>query len=316
MSTEPDQLAMASDPPTAWRREWQERERQVAPARLHADHGAVTTYWHSPAQARQAAALARFGRWPLVCLDTVLVFIAVELLALVLSAIALFALALTGPVLAHGGTIADALKHASATEQDWLSTPPGLALLALASQCGLLLIVQLRVVLRGMLSWSDVGLGRALRRAPLRALALGVGFGLLAFVVGEALMGIMHAMGIDVQEQANSFKSVRHASLAEVVPFIITTVFTAPLAEEAFFRGYALRALTIRYGLPSGLLVSSALFALLHLGGDVGWVVVPLFVVGIILGWAYARTGTLLTSITAHTVNNLIGVILLYYGSR
>jgi membrane protease YdiL (CAAX protease family) len=73
-----------------------------------------------------------------------------------------------------------------------------------------------------------------------------------------------------------------------------------------------LRALTVRYGLRIGLVVSAALFAALHLGGDVGWVVVPLFAIGIILGWAYARTGNLLTNVTAHAVNNAIGVLLLY----
>lgn len=313
MTREADQKDVSPEAPDAWRREWDERVREAAPAQLTFDHGNATRFWRSREQARQAAALAGFGRWPVVILDTILAVVTVEVLALVVSAIALFALAINGPILAHGGTIANALSLASATEQQWLSSPPGLAVLALASQAGLLLIVQLRVVQRGLLSWSSLGLGSALRRAPLRALALGIGFGLLAFVVGELLLYAMHAAGLDVQEQANSFKSVRHAPAAQVIPFIITTVLTAPLAEEIFFRGYILRALTVRYGLPTGITLSSALFAVLHLGGNVGLVVVPLFVVGIILGWAYARTGNLLTSITAHAINNLISVLILYH---
>jgi membrane protease YdiL (CAAX protease family) len=314
MSTEPKHTDLIPDPPAEWRRDWEEHVRRAAPAQLNFDHGGATTYWGSRAQARRAAVVANFGRWPTVVIDTVVVFLSVEVLALVMSAIVLFVIALNGPTLAHGGSISEALSHASATEREWLSTPPGIAVLALASQAGLLLTLQLRVVLRGLLSWADIGFGPALRRAPLRALALGVGIGLLAFVVGEVLLAIMNEAGLDVREQANSLQSVRHAPIAQVIPFVLTTVFTAPLAEEAFFRGYMLRALTVRYGLAAGLGISSILFALLHLLGGVGWDVVPLFVVGVLLGWAYARTGNLLTDITAHAVNNLIGVLILYHG--
>ncbi|HWE64817.1 MAG TPA: CPBP family intramembrane glutamic endopeptidase [Chloroflexota bacterium] len=315
MTREPGR-AVAPDPPAAWRREWEERVRRAAPEQLTFDHGRATRYWSSREHAGQSAVLESFGHWPVVTLDTILVFVAEVVLNLVLAAVAIFVIATNGPPLGHRSTAYNALQHASTVvSQQWLVSPVGIACSALVTQAGIMLILYLRVVRRGVLSWSDLGFGPVLRREPLRALALGIGFGLLAFVVGEALLSIMNAAGLDVQEQQKSFQSVRHTSPAELAPFFITTVLTAPLAEEAFFRGYALRALTVRYGLPIGLVVSSALFAVLHLGGAVGWVVVPLFVVGLVLGWAYARTGNLITSITAHAINNLIGVLLLY-GSR
>jgi membrane protease YdiL (CAAX protease family) len=40
-----------------------------------------------------------------------------------------------------------------------------------------------------------------------------------------------------------------------------------------------------------------------------------LIVVGALLAWGYARTGNLITDITAHALNNLIGVVLLLFST-
>ena len=89
-----------------------------------------------------------------------------------------------------------------------------------------------------------------------------------------------------------------------LVTHVVTFLFTSSRASQPSSKP--------KYSGSSGCSFSSALFAVLHLAGGVGWVAVPLFVVGLILGWGYARTGNLLTNITAHALNNAIGVILLY----
>lgn len=299
-------------PPQEWRREWEQRVRLAAPEQLNLGDGRATSYWPKGTGAAQANRLRTFGHLPTVLLDTFLLFIAEVVLNLVLGAAALFTIVINGHYLDRTGSVNTALSRATTSLSDWLTSPAGIACSALATQLAIVLILYLRLVRRGIMNWADLGFGPTLRRDPLRALAIGVGLGLLAFAVGEALLAIMHTIGLDVQEQQKSLQAVRHASLFEVVPFAVATALTAPVAEEAFFRGYALRALTVRYGLPIGLVVSSVLFAILHLAGGVGWVAVPLFVVGLILGWGYARTGNLLTNITAHALNNAIGVILLY----
>lgn len=304
----------AMSPPQAWRHDLEERLRRVAPEKLAFEPGQVTTYWAAPDHAHRWQVLQSFGRWTIVLADTILGFLAELVLNLVLAAIAVFVIALQNPALQHGGAINGALSTASTSAVTWLTLPVGIAAGAIATQIGLALVIYLRVVRRLHVSWSDLGFG-AMRRQPVRAVMLGLGFGLLAFAVGEAMLAVMSWAGLDVSGQAQAFQSVHHASLISVLPFFLTTVVTAPLAEEMFFRAYALRVLTARYGLGVGLVVSSALFAALHLAGGVGWEVVPLFVIGLILGWAYARTGNLLTDMTAHALNNGIGVVLLYWFS-
>src|SRR3954467_1049666 len=49
------------------------------------------------------------------------------------------------------------------------------------------------------------------------------------------------------------------------IPMLITVTLAAPLGEELFFRGFALPALRRSWGPLAALLVSGALFALLHM---------------------------------------------------
>lgn len=303
-------------PPHEWRRAWDLRLAAAAPERLQTGAGQSTAYWASGDRSVLFARLRQFGAWPAVAADALLLLAAEIVVNLLFSVVALFIIVLNGRYLVRYHDVNGALSHAQNALIDWLSSPQGLALGALATQAGIVLILYLRVVWRGLLRWADLGFGAALRRRPGSAIALGIGLGLLAFAVGEALLNVMHLLGLDVQEQANNFKSIRHAAAIAVVPFVLTTAITAPLAEESFFRGYLLRALSVRHGLTVGLIGSSALFAALHLVGGVGWVVVPLFVIGIILGWGYARTGNLATSVTAHAVNNLISTVLLLHGAN
>lgn len=324
-----------SPPPEQWRQAWQDRMQRNAPARLNHGDGGSTAYWSGPDQQGALGKLGGFGLWHTVVLDTFLMFLAEIGLSVVLAVVALFVFVIHGGYLKAGIPIGSAETRGWDATVHWLQTPVGIAFGALATQAGILLVLQFRVVLRGVLSWKAL-LGASLVRlwrpgtatgadtgatvpvmGTAMALLWGLGLGLLAFFVGEALLVLLQALGADVQGQARSFDSVRHATPGALIPFVLTTVLTAPLAEELFFRAYALRALSVRYGLARGLLLSSALFAALHIAGDpnVGWEVVPLFAIGLILGWGYARTGTLVADVTAHAVNNAIGVVLLIHGN-
>gem|GEM_PF-1250996 len=325
----------AAPPPEQWRQAWQDRSQRNAPARINHGDGSSTAYWSGANKQGALDKLGGFGLWHTVALDTFLMFVAEIGLSVVLAVLALFVFVIHGGYLHAGLSVGGAETSAWGATVHWLQSPVGIACGALATQAGILLVLQFRVVLRDLLSWTAL-LGAPLARLLGRggatavdagatvpvigaamALLWGLGLGLLAFFVGEALLVLLHALGADVQGQARSFGSVRHATAGELIPFVLTTVLTAPLAEELFFRAYALRALSVRYGLARGLLFSSALFAALHIAGDpsVGWEVVPLFAIGLILGWGYARTGTLIADVTAHAVNNAIGVVLLIHGN-
>jgi membrane protease YdiL (CAAX protease family) len=169
-----------------------------------------------------------------------------------------------------------------------------------------------RLIAPRVVTWGDLGLGPALRDRPLRALLMGLGLGIVAYAVGSIVLIILHALGLNISGQENTLKSVRHSSIWVFVPFAITAAITAPIAEETFFRGHVLRAMTVRYGLGWGLGLSSIAFGALHLLGGVTYEAIALVAVGFVLGWGYSRTGNLITNMTAHMLNNVIGLILLY----
>jgi hypothetical protein len=81
-------------------------------------------------------------------------------------------------------------------------------------------------------------------------------------------------------------------------------VFFVGLGEELLFRGLIQRNLGALFGWKWGLVGTSLLFSIMHLT----WRSVPellfVFVAGMVFGIFYIRTGSLLSSIMIHGVNN------------
>lgn len=79
-------------------------------------------------------------------------------------------------------------------------------------------------------------------------------------------------------------------------------VVVGPIFEELLFRGWLLGSLRKFWGDSKALVVSSTLFALIH--GD-PWATPALFVLGMVFGWVYLKTGSLFGSILLHGMWNL-----------
>ena len=95
--------------------------------------------------------------------------------------------------------------------------------------------------------------------------------------------------------------------------FFATVIF-APLTEELLFRGMLARYLFPKQDSSKQtlifLLVSSALFALIHFPGDVQQFFVY-FSLGFSLGLAYISRKGLVYSISLHALNNLVGFLMI-----
>ncbi|MBI2438138.1 MAG: CPBP family intramembrane metalloprotease, partial [Lentisphaerae bacterium] len=87
-------------------------------------------------------------------------------------------------------------------------------------------------------------------------------------------------------------------------------MIVAPVAEEALFRGMLLPLIMKRLGAGPAVLLSSALFALVHFHLPSFF---PLFVLAAGLGLAYIYTGSLLVPIVMHALFNgmNLGLLLL-----
>ena len=89
---------------------------------------------------------------------------------------------------------------------------------------------------------------------------------------------------------------------------ILMTVVLAPILEETLFRGMLQGAITERDGATRGILLSTLLFGIIHI---VPQQVINAFLIGIILGYIYFRTRSLVTVMLLHALNNGVAYLLL-----
>ncbi|MGC8712065.1 MAG: CPBP family glutamic-type intramembrane protease [Leptodesmis sp.] len=96
--------------------------------------------------------------------------------------------------------------------------------------------------------------------------------------------------------------------------FFVTAAIAAPIFEEILFRGFLLSSLTRYFPVWGAIALSSVLFAIAHLSLSE---VLPLTVLGMVLGFVYVRSRNLLSSMLLHSLWNsgtLLSLILLGSG--
>lgn len=90
---------------------------------------------------------------------------------------------------------------------------------------------------------------------------------------------------------------------------VFALAFVPAVCEEIIFRGIIFNGLRKRFKTIHAIVLSALLFALFH--ANLQQLVYP-FILGMIMGWVVARTGSLIASILVHFVNNFIVVLLAY----
>jgi membrane protease YdiL (CAAX protease family) len=94
------------------------------------------------------------------------------------------------------------------------------------------------------------------------------------------------------------------------ISFFILSVCIGPVLEEALYRGIILEGLLKNYNPTKAIIWSSVLFGLAHLNP---WQAISAILLGLLIGWIYWRTNSLIPGIIIHSTNNLIGFVLLNY---
>lgn len=81
----------------------------------------------------------------------------------------------------------------------------------------------------------------------------------------------------------------------------VLLVIVAPITEELLFRGVILSGLLARFRAPVAIVMSAVLFMLVHLNP---WQFAAAAGLGIMTGWLYARTRSILPGLVVHMVQN------------
>ncbi|MDX2242629.1 MAG: CPBP family glutamic-type intramembrane protease [Leptolyngbyaceae cyanobacterium bins.302] len=141
-----------------------------------------------------------------------------------------------------------------------------------------------RVQLRG--NWFWWGLGGYFAALPLVIL-----ISLLNQQIWQGQGGSNPILPIALEERDN----------VALILFFVTAAIAAPIFEEILFRGFLLPSLTRYMPIWGAIALSSLIFAVAHLSLSE---VLPLTVLGMVLGFVYARSRNLLASMLLHGLWN------------
>ena len=103
---------------------------------------------------------------------------------------------------------------------------------------------------------------------------------------------------------------VKYALIANPLAAFLSVVIVGPIVEEILFRGLIYGALEKRLRVTGAILVSSLFFALVHL--QVVYFI-PIFCLGLVLGWARWKANSLGLPILIHVLNNGVALLFLKY---
>jgi membrane protease YdiL (CAAX protease family) len=144
----------------------------------------------------------------------------------------------------------------------------------------------------------------------IRDLGLGLVFGVGGFLFLTAPAAIVYVLifGDGATSAVSAvFSGVRTSWTWAVVVFLLIA-FVGPICEEIVYRGLLWGAVDWRWGRWAAFTVTTVVFALAHLEPER----IPLLLVAAIpLGLARLYTGSLLSSIVAHQVTNLLPALLI-----
>lgn len=171
-------------------------------------------------------------------------------------------------------------------------------------------------VLSGFMLWRRFPLRQFLTRggrSTLAVVGLGIGLVLLAY---PGLLLISAAMVHFLEEEAQQQEIVelfREAAAADDFSTLIVgalmAIVVAPVAEEFLFRGYFYGTLRRFSGPLIGMLLTSALFAVVH----VNLLALPtLFALAICLTLAYEWSGSLWVPMVMHMFFNMVTLVVTY----
>jgi len=125
----------------------------------------------------------------------------------------------------------------------------------------------------------------------------------IQFLAGGAVLAVVvsFAGGFLNSKETLPIEELLKARVS-ILLFGILGVLVAPLVEETIFRGFLYPVIARRLGVAAGIAITGTLFGLMHaaqLGGAWGQISL-LILVGVVLTWVRARTGTVAASFFVH----------------
>lgn len=158
-------------------------------------------------------------------------------------------------------------------------------------------------------SFSELGFTL---KSPMRNIMVGLSVGAILLAVSIFSERIYSTVLFVTPSQHPLVSQVQQAIRWNdlIAPLFLAGV-AAPIAEEVLYRMFTFLPLKDRWGLWGGAISSAAIFALMHFNAY--WLA-EMMVVGTGLALLYYYTGSLLSSIVAHSFINCSKIVMLFTG--
>ena len=134
-------------------------------------------------------------------------------------------------------------------------------------------------------------------------------FGIQYFIgaVDDLLGLIGYPLEVSSPDMAESLTNPK--SFGVFILSVFVTCILPSITEELLFRGVILQGLRRRFGDISAIFLSAIMFALMH--QNLQQLVYP-FLLGSVMAWVVVRTGSLVSSMIVHFINNFLVILFTY----
>ena len=130
------------------------------------------------------------------------------------------------------------------------------------------------------------------------------------FLLNSLVLNFTKVLIINNLPLIGNYLSNENVNVSYNIGILIGQVIIFPFFEEIVYRGILLKELTKKYKPWIALIISSLLFSFSHLSS----LMIPYtFVLGLLLGWIYIKTKSLLAIIFSHLFYNIIGQVAINY---
>ncbi|GIP58558.1 type II CAAX endopeptidase family protein [Paenibacillus sp. FSL W8-0186] len=153
------------------------------------------------------------------------------------------------------------------------------------------------------LTWAEIGL----RRFPAKDWGRILIWILVLVVLSTGAMLLTNLFGNTVSNSKTESLQ-QNVTWFTVLLAVISAGVISPLYEELFYRGFMYRWLQARAGVGWGIMISSLIFTAAHYPTMNAMPVN--FIAGVVLAWAYEKTGSVVPAMIIHGVTNTIAVLL------
>jgi len=188
----------------------------------------------------------------------------------------------------------------------WLDSIAGQFYFVALSDLGILLIIWAFLRGRGA-DFKQLGLGRRPIGGDVTKALLGYAVYFALFLMASALAGMFTHINLD-QKQQIGFDYLNTSP--EILMALLSLVILPPIVEEIMFRGFLFTGLRKKLTFVWATLITSALFAALHLlegGGSLLWVAgLDTLFLSFVLCYLREKTGALWASMMVHMLKNTI----------